>query len=186
MGADVIKIEDPARPPTPPCARGGQGERDGHRFFWTVHARNKRCVTLDLRSPAGQDLFRRLVAESDVIVENFRPGTLEKWGLGYDVLSEINRGSCWPVCPVTGRPVPRRGQAGYASVAEAESGLRHLNGYPGAGPPPRLALSLGGFPRRDVCGPGHPRGARLPRTHRTGGRSSTWRSPSPAWPSRNR
>ncbi|WP_068155323.1 CaiB/BaiF CoA transferase family protein [Rhodococcus phenolicus] len=140
MGADVIKIEDPARPD--PLRTWGQGERDGHRFFWTVHARNKRCVTLDLRSPAGQDLFRRLVAESDVIVENFRPGTLEKWGLGYDVLSEINPGLVLARVSGYGQTGPKAGQAGYASVAEAESGLRHLNGYPGQAPP-RLALSLG-------------------------------------------
>ncbi|NMD96106.1 CoA transferase [Rhodococcus sp. BL-253-APC-6A1W] len=140
MGADVIKIEDPARPD--PLRTWGQGERDGHRFFWTVHARNKRCITLDLRAPDGQELFRRLVAESDVIVENFRPGTLEKWGLGYDVLSEINPGLVLARVSGYGQTGPKAGHAGYASVAEAESGLRHLNGYPGQAPP-RLALSLG-------------------------------------------
>ncbi len=129
MGADVIKIEDPKRPD--PLRTWGQGERDGHRFFWTVHARNKRCITLDLRSPDGQDLFRRLVAESDVIVENFRPGTLEKWGLGYDVLSEVNPGIVLARVSGYGQTGPKATQAGYASVAEAESGLRHLNGYPG-------------------------------------------------------
>ncbi|MEE2058896.1 CaiB/BaiF CoA transferase family protein [Rhodococcus artemisiae] len=140
MGADVIKVEDPKRPD--PLRTWGQGERDGHRFFWTVHARNKRCITLDLRSPDGQDLFRRLVAESDVIVENFRPGTLEKWGLGYDVLSEVNPGIVLARVSGYGQTGPKATQAGYASVAEAESGLRHLNGYPGQAPP-RLALSLG-------------------------------------------
>ncbi|WP_346777554.1 CoA transferase [Rhodococcus sp. HNM0563] len=140
MGADVIKIEDPKRPD--PLRTWGQGERDGHRFFWTVHARNKRCITLDLRSADGQDLFRRLVAESDVVVENFRPGTLEKWGLGYDVLSEVNPGIVLARVSGYGQTGPRAGHAGYASVAEAESGLRHLNGYPGQAPP-RLALSLG-------------------------------------------
>ncbi|MGX6510651.1 CaiB/BaiF CoA transferase family protein [Rhodococcus sp. SJ-2] len=140
MGADVIKIEDPKRPD--PLRTWGQGERDGHRFFWTVHARNKRCITLDLRSVDGQDLFRRLVAESDVVVENFRPGTLEKWGLGFDVLSEVNPGIVLARVSGYGQTGPRAGHAGYASVAEAESGLRHLNGYPGQAPP-RLALSLG-------------------------------------------
>lgn len=140
MGADVIKIEDPKRPD--PLRTWGQGERDGHRFFWTVHARNKRCITLDLRAPEGQDLFRRLVAESDVVVENFRPGTLEKWGLGYDVLCEINPGIVLARVSGYGQTGPKAGHAGYASVAEAESGLRHLNGYPGQAPP-RLALSLG-------------------------------------------
>ncbi|WP_241997328.1 CoA transferase [Rhodococcus sp. SMB37] len=140
MGADVIKIEDPKRPD--PLRTWGQGERDGHRFFWTVHARNKRCITLDLRSSDGQDLFRRLVAESDVIVENFRPGTLERWGLGYDVLSEVNPGIVLARVSGYGQTGPKATHAGYASVAEAESGLRHLNGYPGQAPP-RLALSLG-------------------------------------------
>jgi len=140
MGADVIKIEDPRRPD--PLRTWGQGEKDGHRFFWTVHARNKRCIGLDLRSPDGQDLFRRLVAECDVVVENFRPGTLEKWGLGYDVLSEINPGLVLARVSGYGQTGPKAGRAGYASVAEAESGLRHLNGYPGQAPP-RLALSLG-------------------------------------------
>ena len=85
MGADVIKIESPDRPD--PLRTWGQAEQDGHRFFWTVHARNKRCVTLDLRVDAGRDLFLNLIEHADVVVENFRPGTLEKWGLGFDVLS---------------------------------------------------------------------------------------------------
>lgn len=140
MGADVIKIEDPKRPD--PLRTWGQGEKDGHRFFWTVHARNKRCVTLDLRSAQGQDLFRRLVAESDVVVENFRPGTLEGWGLGYDELAAVNPRIVLARVSGYGQTGPKAGRAGYASVAEAESGLRHLNGYPGQAPP-RLALSLG-------------------------------------------
>lgn len=140
MGADVIKIEDPKRPD--PLRTWGQGEKDGHRFFWTVHARNKRCVTLDLRSADGQDLFRRLVAESDVVVENFRPGTLEGWGLGYDELATVNPRIVLARVSGYGQTGPKAGRAGYASVAEAESGLRHLNGYPGQAPP-RLALSLG-------------------------------------------
>ncbi|MFZ2529290.1 MAG: CoA transferase [Rhodococcus sp. (in: high G+C Gram-positive bacteria)] len=140
MGADVIKIEDPKRPD--PLRTWGQGEKDGHRFFWTVHARNKRCVTLDLRSAQGQDLFRRLVAESDVVVENFRPGTLEGWGLGYDDLAAVNPRIVLARVSGYGQTGPKAGRAGYASVAEAESGLRHLNGYPGQAPP-RLALSLG-------------------------------------------
>ena len=140
MGAEVLKIELPTTPD--PLRTWGQAELDGHRFFWTVHARNKKAVTLDLRTDRGRELFLRLVEESDIIVENFRPGTLEKWNLGYDVLREHNRGIILVRVSGYGQTGPDAGKAGYASVAEASSGLRHMNGFPG-GPPPRLALSLG-------------------------------------------
>lgn len=140
MGAEVLKIELPSSPD--PLRTWGQAELDGHRFFWTVHARNKKAVTLDLRTGRGRELFLELVEMSDVIVENFRPGTLEKWNLGYDVLREHNRGIILVRVSGYGRTGPDAGKAGYASVAEAASGLRHMNGFPG-GPPPRLALSLG-------------------------------------------
>jgi formyl-CoA transferase len=140
MGADVIKIEPPGSPD--PIRTWGQAELEGHHFFWTVHARNKRCVTLNLREPRGRDLFLDLVERSDIIVENFRPGTLEKWDLGYDVLRQRNRGIILVRVSGYGQTGPDAGKAGYASVAEAVSGLRHMNGFPG-GPPPRMALSLG-------------------------------------------
>ncbi|OKH82931.1 CoA-transferase [Mycobacterium sp. ST-F2] len=140
MGAEVLKIELPSSPD--PLRTWGQAELDGHRFFWTVHARNKKAVTLDLRTERGRELFLDLVEQSDVIVENFRPGTLEKWNLGYDVLRERNRGIILVRVSGYGQTGPDAGKAGYASVAEAASGLRHMNGFPG-GPPPRLALSLG-------------------------------------------
>ncbi|WP_396905259.1 CaiB/BaiF CoA transferase family protein [Mycolicibacterium phlei] len=140
MGAEVIKIELPNSPD--PLRTWGQAELDGHRFFWTVHARNKKAVTLDLRKAAGRELFLDLVERSDIIVENFRPGTLEKWNLGYDVLRERNRGIILVRVSGYGQTGPEAHKAGYASVAEAASGLRHMNGFPG-GPPPRLALSLG-------------------------------------------
>jgi formyl-CoA transferase len=140
MGAEVIKIEPPGQPD--PLRTWGQAELDGHHFFWTVHARNKKAVTLDLRSATGRELFLDLVERSDIIVENFRPGTLEKWGLGYDVLRERSRGIILVRVSGYGQTGPEAGKAGYASVAEAASGLRYMNGFPG-GPPPRLALSLG-------------------------------------------
>ena len=140
MGADVIKIEPPGSPD--PIRTWGQAEVDGQHFFWTVHARNKRCVTLNLREPRGRELFLDLVECSDIIVENFRPGTLEKWDLGYDVLRQRNKGIILVRVSGYGQTGPDAGKAGYASVAEAVSGLRHMNGFPG-GPPPRLALSLG-------------------------------------------
>ena len=140
MGADVVKIEPPGSPD--PLRTWGQAEVDGHHFFWTIHARNKKAVTLNLREPKGRELFLDLVEHSDVIVENFRPGTLEKWNLGYDVLRERNRGIILVRVSGYGQTGPDAHKAGYASVAEAASGLRHMNGFPG-GPPPRLALSLG-------------------------------------------
>ena len=107
-----------------------------------MHARNKKCVTLNLRTPRGRELFLDLAEQTDIIVENFRPGTLEKWNLGYDVLRERNPGIVLVRVSGYGQTGPDAGKAGYASVAEAVSGLRHMNGFPG-GPPPRLALSLG-------------------------------------------
>ena len=140
MGADVIKIEPPGSPD--PLRTWGQAEVDGRHFFWTVHARNKKAVTLNLREPRGRELFLDLVERSDIIVENFRPGTLEKWNLGYEVLRQRNPGVILVRVSGYGQTGPDAGKAGYASVAEAVSGLRHMNGFPG-GPPPRLALSLG-------------------------------------------
>ncbi|HEX2213395.1 MAG TPA: CaiB/BaiF CoA-transferase family protein [Mycobacterium sp.] len=140
MGAEVIKVEPPGAPD--PLRTWGQAELDGHHFFWTVHARNKKAVTLNLRTEAGRALFLDLVERSDIIVENFRPGTLEKWNLGYDVLRERNRGIILVRVSGYGQTGPEAHKAGYASVAEAASGLRYMNGFPG-GPPPRLALSLG-------------------------------------------
>ncbi len=140
MGAEVIKLEPPDAPD--PLRTWGQAELDGHHFFWTVHARNKKAVTLNLREDAGRDLFLELAAKSDIIVENLRPGTLERWGLGYDILREHNRGIILVRVSGYGQTGPEARKAGYASVAEAASGLRHMNGFPG-GPPPRLALSLG-------------------------------------------
>ena len=140
MGAEVIKIEPPGAPD--PLRSWGQAELDGHHFFWTVHARNKKAVTLNLRHPTGRELFLELVERSDVVVENFRPGTLENWNLGYDVLRARNNGLILVRVSGYGQTGPDAHRAGYASVAEAVSGLRHLNGFPG-GPPPRLALSLG-------------------------------------------
>lgn len=139
-GADVIKIEAPDR--YDPLRDWGQAEQDGHHFFWTVHARNKRCITLDLRGERGRELFLELVTTADVVVESFRPGTLEKWGLGYDVLSDRNPRLVLARVSGYGQTGPDSGRPGYASVAEAVAGIRHLNGFPG-GPPPRVALSLG-------------------------------------------
>jgi formyl-CoA transferase len=139
-GADVIKIEAPGTPD--PLRDWGQAEQDGHHFFWTIHARNKRCITLDLRRSEGQELFLRLLQTADVLIESFRPGTLEKWGLPPELLTERNPGLVMARVSGYGQTGPDSRRPGYASVAEAVSGMRYLNGYPG-GPPPRPALSIG-------------------------------------------
>lgn len=139
MGADVVKIEAPDRPD--PLRDWGQAS-GGHQYFWSVHARNKRCVSLDLRTKAGRAVFLELVDTADVVVESFRPGTLERWGLGWDVLSSRTPGLVLARVSGYGQTGPYATRPGYASVAEGISGLRHLNGFPGQAPP-RLALSLG-------------------------------------------
>jgi formyl-CoA transferase len=140
FGADVIKIEAPDKPDQ---LRGwGNGEYRGRKLFWPVQARGKRCVTLDLRQPRGQELMLDLVREADVVIENLRPGTLEGWNLGYDVLAEANPGIVLARVSGYGQTGPLAGRAGFASVAEAAGGLRHLNGFEDR-PPPRLGVSLG-------------------------------------------
>lgn len=139
MGADVIRWSSPGARPAAHLGpgRGRRAPRvlDGARPQQTSHHPRP-------APPQGRELFCELVEKSDIVVENFRPGTLEKWNLGYDVLSERNPGIILVRVSGYGQTGPDASKAGYASVAEAASGLRHLNGFPG-GPPPRLALSLG-------------------------------------------
>jgi formyl-CoA transferase len=113
---------------------------DDHKLWWPVQSRNKKLVTLDLRK--GCDLFRQLVKKADVLIENFRPGTLESWGLGDDALEEANPRLIVAHVSGYGQTGPLASRPGFASVAEAMGGLRHLNGYPDQ-PPPRTGLSLG-------------------------------------------
>ena len=139
MGADVIKIEAPDRPD--PLRDWGQAQ-GGHQYFWAVHARNKRCMSLDLRTEAGREIFLDLAATADVVVESFRPGTLERWGIGYEELTARNPRLVLARVSGYGQTGPYAERPGYASVAEGISGLRHLNGFPGQAPP-RMALSIG-------------------------------------------
>jgi formyl-CoA transferase len=140
LGADVTKVEAPGKPD--PLRDWGIAEREGRPLWWSVLARNKKCITLDLRQTEGQELLLELARRADVVIENFRPGTLERWNLGWDRLSAANPGLV--LCRISGYGQDGRygNRAGYASVAEAFSGLRYLNGFPG-GPPPRIGLSLG-------------------------------------------
>lgn len=137
FGADVIKVEPP-----------GQGDplrewgREGFPLWWSVVARGKRCITANLRETEGQDLVRRLVAEADFLLENFRPGTLEKWGLGYDDLKKINPRLIMIRVSGYGQTGPYASRAGYASVGEAMGGLRYVMGEADRRPS-RAGISLG-------------------------------------------
>ena len=133
FGAEVIKIEQPHGGDT--MRRfGTPTERDGDTLAWLSEARNKRSVTLDLRHAEGAVLFRRLVGVSDVVVENFRPGTLEKWGLGYEALAAINPRLVMLRTSGYGQTGPYRERPGFARIAHAYGGLSYLAGEPGGVP----------------------------------------------------
>lgn len=140
FGADVIKIENPAIPD--PMRNWGKANVNGHTLWWSVQARNKQLLELDIKTDAGVAALRRLLSDADVLVENMRPGTLERLGLAPARLHEINPGLIIARVSGYGQDGPRAHLPGYASVAEAASGLRHLNGYPDQ-PPPRAGISLG-------------------------------------------
>jgi formyl-CoA transferase len=139
FGADVIKIEAPgAGDPL----RNWRMMKDGTSVWWQVQSRNKRSLALDLRSEEGQDIARKLIAEADVLVENFRPGTLEGWGMGWDVLSELNPGLVMLRISGYGQTGPYRDLPGFGAIGEAMGGLRHLTGEPGR-VPVRCGISIG-------------------------------------------
>ncbi len=140
FGAEVIKVEPPGK--GDPLRVWGRHRKDGRTLWWPIIARNKKSVTLNLREEEGQELARRLVAEADVLVENFRPGTLERWGLGYEDLSGINPGLVMVRVSGFGQTGPYRSQAGFGAVGEAMGGIRHVTGFPDR-PPPRAGISLG-------------------------------------------
>jgi crotonobetainyl-CoA:carnitine CoA-transferase CaiB-like acyl-CoA transferase len=140
LGADVVKVEAPEAGDV--LRQWGWGGDRGDSLWWRVAGRNKRSVTIDLRRPEGQELIRRLAREVDVVVENFRPGTLERWGLGYDQLSAANPGLVLVRISGFGQDGPYAGRAGYAAIGEAMGGLRALTGYPDR-PPVRVGVSLG-------------------------------------------
>jgi formyl-CoA transferase len=140
FGAEVIKLEDPGK--GDPMRQWGREKPHGKSLWWPVVARNKKSVTCNLRTQAGQDLVRRLVAEADVLLENFRPGTLERWGLAPEQLWEIN-----PRLVVTrvtgfGQSGPYAPRAGYGSIGEAMGGIRYVTGDPDR-QPSRAGVSLG-------------------------------------------
>ncbi|WP_309621577.1 CoA transferase [Novosphingobium sp.] len=137
MGADVIKVEPPGL--GDPLREWGQGT---HKVQWEVIARNKRSVSANLRDPAGQDLVRRLIADADVLVENFKPGTLEKWGLGPDELRAANPGLIVARMSGYGQDGPYSDRAGFGGIGEAMGGWRYIVGEPDR-PPSRMGISIG-------------------------------------------
>lgn len=138
-GADVIKIEPPG---AGDAVRGWRAVEGGTSLWWYSLGRNKRSVTVNLRSDEGRRIARRLADQVDVVVENFRPGTMEKWGLGPDDLWSTNPGLIYGRVSGYGQDGPYSSRPGYASVCEGVGGLRYVNGFPGQ-PPVRQNLSLG-------------------------------------------
>jgi formyl-CoA transferase len=140
FGAEIIKVEDPLK--GDPMRQWGQEKSHGKSLWWPVVARNKKSVTADLRTTEGQNIIRALVKSADVLLENFRPGTLERWGLSPEELWEIN-----PKLVVTrvtgyGQTGPYSQRAGFGSIGEAMGGLRYVTGDPSS-PPSRVGISLG-------------------------------------------
>ena len=138
-GADVIKIETPGD--GDPMRRWGI-TRDGESLWWPGIARNKRSVALDLRRPEGRDLIRRMAPHIDVVLENFRPGRLEEWGIGFASLAGINPRIVMVHVSGFGQTGPRASDAGFGSIGEAMGGVRHTTGDPER-PPARCGISLG-------------------------------------------
>jgi formyl-CoA transferase len=139
FGADVIKIEPPgAGDPL----RNWRLIKDGTSVWWQVQSRNKRSIALDLRQPDGQAIAKRLIAQADVLIENFRPGTLEGWGMSYEELSKDNPGLVMLRISGYGQTGPYRDLPGFGAIGEAMGGLRHLCGEPGR-VPVRCGISIG-------------------------------------------
>lgn len=140
FGAEVIKVEQPGV--GDPMREWGQVKPNGKSLWFPVVARNKKSVTLNLRTPEGQAILKELVTGADVLLENFRPGTFEKWGLGYEALSALNPGLVMVRVSGYGQTGPYAHKAGYAAVGEAMAGMRYLMGYPGMAPS-RAGISIG-------------------------------------------
>lgn len=140
FGAEVIKVEDPNH--GDPMRQWGQEKPHGKSLWWPVVARNKKSVTCNLRDPAGQDLARRLLEQADVVVENFRPGTMERWGLGPEQLWQVNPRLIYTRVTGYGQTGPYAPRAGFGSVGEAMGGIRYVMGDPDRAPV-RAGISIG-------------------------------------------
>ncbi|MCP4436982.1 MAG: CoA transferase [Actinomycetia bacterium] len=137
-GADVIKVEHPERGDS---FRTHGPSRDGHGLWWKSVSRNKRCIGLYLGDPDGAEVFRNLAAEADVVIENFRPGTLERWGVGWDTLHDLNPRLVLVRVTGFGQEGPYSARAGFGTLAEAMSGFAAITGQPD-GPPTLPSMGL--------------------------------------------
>lgn len=140
FGAEVIKVEPPHV--GDPIREWGQEKPHGLSLWWPVIARNKKSVTLNLREAEGQKIARKLIAKADIVIENFRPGTMEKWGLGYEDLKKINPGLIMVRVSGFGQDGPYSSRPGYGSIGEAMGGMRYVVGDPST-PPSRMGISIG-------------------------------------------
>ncbi|UGT44086.1 CoA transferase [Nocardia yamanashiensis] len=140
FGAEVIKLEAPGI--GDPMRQWGREQSQGKSLWWPVVARNKKSVTCDLRDPEGQRLARELIARADIVIENFRPGTMERWGLGYEQLREGNPGLIMVRVTGYGQTGPYAPRAGYGSIGEAMGGIRYTTGDPDSAPA-RTGISIG-------------------------------------------
>ena len=140
FGAEVIKIEPPGQ--GDPMRVWGREKAGGKSLWWPVVARNKKAITLDLRRPEGQALLRELASKADFLLENFRPGTLEKWGLGWPELAAVNPRLIMIRVSGFGQDGPYSRQAGFGAIGEAMGGLRYVVGDPST-PPSRMGISIG-------------------------------------------
>ena len=140
LGAEVIKVEPPGQ--GDPLRVWGREKAQGKSLWWPVVGRNKKAITLDLRQGAGQEILREMVAKTDFLLENFRPGTLEKWGCGWEQLSKINPRLIMIRVSGFGQTGPYAARAGFGAVGEAMGGLRYVVGDPSA-PPSRMGISIG-------------------------------------------
>ena len=139
FGAEVIKVESPA---------GGDPIRqwrvlkDGTSLWWSVQSHNKKSVTLNMKDPRGQEIAKRLALDADIIIENYRPGVLEKWGLGYEDLKAINPAVIMVRLSGYGQTGPMKDQPGFGAIGESMGGMRHVSGHPDR-PPVRIGISIG-------------------------------------------
>ncbi|MFN3460766.1 MAG: CaiB/BaiF CoA transferase family protein [Oceanibaculum sp.] len=140
FGADVVKIEQPGV--GDPMREWGREKAHGKTLWWPLIARNKKSVTCNLRVPEGQAIVRELIARADILIENFRPGTMERWGLGYEELSAINPRLIMVRVSGYGQTGPYSQRAGYGAIGEAMGGLRYVIGDPST-PPSRAGIAIG-------------------------------------------
>jgi formyl-CoA transferase len=139
FGAEVVKVETPGEGDP---LRKWRRLHEGTSLWWYVQARNKKSIAVNLREADGQAVVRRLAAKADIVVENFRPGTMEKWGLGYDVLSRENPGLVMVRISGFGQTGPYKERPGFGAIGESMGGMRYITGYPDRAPV-RVGISIG-------------------------------------------